>query len=387
MKVLLLNFERGWRGGERQTLLTALGLKERGIAVTVLARKGGVLAERLAQQGITVVLFSSALSALSYLIRHRATYDVFHAQTSAALTWLSSLRFLLKGKVVFTRRTAFPLRRPQQDQTHYEKRIKKLRWKWGKVDEFVAISEAAAADPRELGFKPHIIPSAVEFVVADTDHIIEFTEQHQLSGRYVLGTVAALSHEKDPLTTIRAVHRLWQQRQDFVFLHFGAEGDAADEARALVKELGLEQVYLLVGFEQRIEDMYRLMHVFVLSSKFEALGSSVLDAFLYAAPAVVTNAGGLPELVADGRGVLCEVGDDEAIAQACSTILDDETYRNTMILTALRWVQKKHGVEQMVDRYVQLYQGQLTSVAETNVPTPEASVKIKADDQSPSTMA
>lgn len=369
MRVLLLNFERGWRGGERQTLLTAIGLKEQGLAVTVLARQGGVLAERLAQQGISTVLYGSALPALVYLIRHRRAYDVFHAQTSAALTWLSTLGFLLKGKVVFTRRTAFPLRRSQQTQAHYEKRLKKLRWKWSKVDEFVAISEAAAADPRELGFSPHIIPSAVEFVAADTDHIIEFTDQYNLGGRYVLGTVAALSHEKDPLTTIRAIHLLWQQRQDFVFLHFGADGDAAAEARALVKELDLEQVYVFVGFESRIEDMYRLLHVFVLSSKFEALGSSVLDAFLYAAPAVVTNAGGLPELVADERGVLCEVGDFEAIAQACSTILDDEAYRSAMILKALRWVQKEHGVEQMVERYVQLYQNQLSPESVRAEPT------------------
>ncbi len=356
MRVLLINFERGWRGGERQTLLTALGLQEQGLLPTVLVRQGQPLAQRLRALGIATVECGSVPHAIWYLVRSRQDYAIYHAQTSAALTWLASLKFLLKGKVVFTRRTAFPLRKDGQSESHYQKRVKKLRWKWSKVDSFVAISEAAAQDPRELGFDPLIIPSAVEFVPADTPHIIEFTDTHQLSGRYVLGTVAALTREKDPETTIRAVHALWQKRQDFVFLHFGAEGDAAPAAKALISELGLDEVYRLMGFESRIEDMYRLMHVFVLSSRFEALGSSVLDAFLYAAPVVSTNAGGLAEVVADGRGVICEVGDFEAIAAACDRILDDEAFRKDLVLTAVRWVEKEHSVDMMVQRYIDVYQ-------------------------------
>lgn len=360
MRVLLLNFEKGWRGGERQTLLTALGLQQHGFDVTVLARKEAPLAQRLKEEGIAVIEQSASWRAIWFLLRAGRHYDVYHAQTSAALTWLASLKKWLKGKIVFTRRTAFPLAGNQAPITSCsDKRLQRLRWKWQQADHFVAISQAAAADPRALGIHPYLIPSAIEFVPADTDHIIAFTEQHQLSGRYVLGTVAALSSEKDPLTTIRAVHALWQKRQDFVFLHFGAEGDSSTEAKALVQELGLQDVYLFMGFERRIEDMYRLLHVFILSSRFEALGTSVLDAFMYASPTVVTETGGLTELVAEGRGVGCAVGDFEAIANACDRILDDEPYRNKMILDALNWVQEEHSVEMMVQRYAQLYKGEL----------------------------
>src|SRR3546814_7493264 len=56
--------------------------------------------------------------------------------------------------------------------------------------------------------------------------------------RRVLATAAALTSEKDPCTLVRAVHRLRQKRDDFVFLHLGAGGDAEAPARALVQELG-----------------------------------------------------------------------------------------------------------------------------------------------------
>src|SRR3546814_12233300 len=102
----------------------------------------------------------------------------------------------------------------------------------------------------------------------------------------------------------------------FVLLHLGAGGDAEAPARALVQELGLQGHYLFAGFQAGIEDLYRLMDVFVLSSRHEALGTSVLDAFLYSVPVVATDAGGLKELLAQGRGLLCPVGDHDALARS-----------------------------------------------------------------------
>src|SRR5690606_6659970 len=118
----------------------------------------------------------------------------------------------------------------------------------------------------------------------------------------VVATAAALTEEKDPCTLVRAVHALYQRRQDFVFVHLGAGGDAEDQARSLVSELGLESVYLFAGFQPEVESLYRLMDVFVSSSRHEALGTSVLDAFLYEVPVVATRTGGHIQSLADGRG-------------------------------------------------------------------------------------
>src|SRR5690606_40823806 len=96
----------------------------------------------------------------------------------------------------------------------------------------------------------------------------------------LLATSAALIRDKVPLTLIRAVGELARQRDDFVFVHFGAGGDREAESRAEVQALGLQNVYLFAGFRKGIEDFYSIFDVFVMSSQEEALGSSVLDAFL-----------------------------------------------------------------------------------------------------------
>lgn len=346
MKILQLNFERGWRGGERQTLLCMQQLRLHGHDVALLARKDGELAKRARADGFHVATFSGPLAALCHLAIAGKRYDILHAQTANTLTWLSLLKPLLGHRIVFTRRTAFPL--PTA-------RIRRTRWKWQQVDAFVAISHAAADEPRRLGFAPVVIPSAISARPLNEDHLRQFAATFVPPGKRVLATVAALTPEKDPLTLIQAVDRLRRLRDDFIFLHIGGGGSSEDDARAQVASLGLEAHYVFTGFQSGIEDLYRLMDVYVSSSRHEALGTSVLDAFLYSVPVVSTRAGGLTESLADGRGLLCDVGDAQAMAQAMDSLLRDSALRAQLIERAGAYVRREHDVTVMGRRYLALY--------------------------------
>lgn len=345
MRILQLNVERGWRGGERQTLLTMQRLLQAGHEVELLARAGGELARRAGEQGFVVHECDGSVGACRFLLARRALYDVMHAQTANTMSWLAFLRPWLKTRIVFTRRTAFPLRKKESRNA----------WKWRQADVLVAISDAAAAEPRRLGFDVVVIPSAVELRPLNVAHLEAFAREHQLEGRRVLATAAALTVEKDPQTLVRAVHALSAQRSDFVFLHLGAGGSEEQATHELVKELGLESIYLFAGFHEGIEDLYRLMDVFVLSSRHEALGSSVLDAFLYGVPVVATDAGGLPELLAEGRGLTSEVGDPAALAVNMARVLDDPVLRATMTERAAAYVAAEHDPDVMLQRYLDVY--------------------------------
>jgi len=345
MRILQLNFERGWRGGERQTLLTMQQLTRAGHQVELLARRGGELARRAVQFGFVVHECDGVAAICRFLISRRRQYDVMHAQTANMMSWLAFLRPWLKARIVFTRRTAFPLRKKESRNA----------WKWRQADVLVAISDAAAAEPRRLGFDVPIVPSAVQVRPLNADHLHAFAREHRLEGRRVLATAAALTIEKDPLTLVEAVGRLASKRNDFVFIHLGAGGSEEAAARERVRELGLESVYLFAGFHAGIEDLYRLMDVFVLSSRYEALGSSVLDAFLYGVPVVSTDAGGLQALLADGRGLTSAVGDAGGLAANMARALDDKALRATMVQRAAQYVASEHDPAVMAARYLALY--------------------------------
>ena len=103
----------------------------------------------------------------------------------------------------------------------------------------------------------------------------------------------------------------------------------------------------------------------MLSSRHEALGSSVLDAFVYGVPVAATMAGGLPELLDQGRGYLCAVGDAQALAQAMDDMLDQPDTARQQAAKARRWALQEHSPTTMVQRYLRLY-GQLVQARQAS---------------------
>ncbi|ARP84914.1 glycosyltransferase family 4 protein [Bordetella genomosp. 9] len=343
MRILQLNFEKGWRGGERQTLYCMLAFRDAGHEVELLARAGGPLARRAAEQGFKVHAVRHVPAQIAFLAASGRRYDVIHAQTANTVTWAVLTKALHGRPVAFSRRTSFVVKPDEEWKTG---------GKWRRVDLFVAISEMAAREPRRLGIEPVIIRSAVLPAPVDTANLARLSSEFKRPGKKIIATSAALIHDKDPLTMIRAVAELAKTRVDFIFVHFGAGGNNEAQARALVTELGLESIYLFAGFRQGVEDFYAAMDVFAMSSREEALGSSVFDAFLHRVPVVSTDAGGLKESLADGRGILCPVEDHHALAQGMARLLDDAPLREAVTQRAYDYVRAEHDVRAMGDRYL-----------------------------------
>lgn len=347
MHILELNMERGWRGGERQTLYSMRQFRQAGHEVSLLARRAGPLAQRALCEGFAVHEFDRSAGVLRFLMGPGRRFDIVHAQTANTATCAALTRWAHRRPVVFSRRTSFKA----------QSKSWATRFKWGRIDLLVAISEAAAEEPRRLGFEPLIIRSAVEPVVADEQRVARFRDQFKPGARRLIGTSAALTPEKDPLTMIRAVHQLSRWRDDFIFFHWGGGGSLAGEAAELVADLDLQGRYIFTGFQDDVESLYSILDVFAMSSRNEALGSSVLDAFLQRIPVVSTNAGGLAESLSDGRGILCDVGDSLALARGMQRLLDDTALRASIVGQAYAYVRAEHDVQNMARRYLRAFEG------------------------------
>ena len=69
----------------------------------------------------------------------------------------------------------------------------------------------------------------------------------------------------------------------------------------------------------------------------EGLGTSILDAFANKVPVVVTNAGGIPEMVVhEQTGMLCNVGDEHQLASAVEQVMNDKEFREKLVMNASR---------------------------------------------------
>ena len=124
----------------------------------------------------------------------------------------------------------------------------------------------------------------------------------------VVGTVANFkSHKRlDQLIRAAALVRRCVPNVRFVLV---GQGQLERELRHLAGSLDLDDTVVFTGFREDAPRVCSTFDVFTLSSEHEGLSIALIEALALGKPAVVTDVGGLPEVVEDGRqGYLVPTG-------------------------------------------------------------------------------
>lgn len=344
MKILEVNTEKTWRGGERQTLYNIKGFLEKGHEVELLCRKDFPLHHKAKELDINIHPVTNGLQAISYLIKHARYQDVVHAQTSAAQMYGVIASLFHKTPLVYTRRVDFV---PSGFFTAL---------KYRRTDKLVAISLAIKNILDNFGMKEvAIIPDIALPKKLDEDRAKKLLHFRGWHNKKIVASVSALVPHKDPLTMVRAIHYLSQMRDDFMFMHFG-EGELQQEVEREIAHLNVSRWYHLMGQVDEVEDFFSVFNMFVMSSREEGLGSSVLDAFMHKVPVVSTNAGGLKEVV-EGNGLLCDIGDARSLALSINEILNDAALAGALTETAFETVKKNYSINVLTEKYEEIFSG------------------------------
>jgi glycosyltransferase involved in cell wall biosynthesis len=345
MKILELNFERGWRGGERQTIYNMQGLRNAGEEVSLVCRKGCPLEKKALDEGFKVFSYNNVFGVFFFLISTGLKFNIIHAQTSHILTYCLIAKLFHRKKIVFTRRIDFV---PKGKLTKLKYRL---------TDKLIAISTAVKEIISNFSQRDDIEVISDIVVLRELNKERVSTELQRIgikSDKRVIGTIAALVPHKDPLTMIEAIKKLASLRKDFVFLHFGT-GELESEIKGKIEEYNLQNEYKLMGFYENVEDFFSVYEVFVMSSEEEGLGSSILDAFLYQVPVVATSAGGIKDIVTRDRGIVCEVKNVDMLVKGISDILNKKN-KAELISNAFSYVKEYHSSEYISAQYLKVFQ-------------------------------
>lgn len=297
LRILHLDTERTWRGGERQALWLARELQRRGHENWIACRPGSPLhrnarAAGLPTLGVRPWLAEAALFSafrLRTFMRENGI-GILHAHTGHAVG-LGALAVGGTGtKFAATRRVDFAL------NSHAAS-----RWKYGRLDLLVPISAEIrrvlleggmpadrVAAPIPSGIDPASYPSA-----ADRSRL---RRGKGFSDRDVLAVnAAALVPHKDQRTLLEAVPAVLRGAPEIQFLILG-EGPLRNDLLEAARRLGIEKNVRLLGHRPDVLEYIAMADVFVFSSAMEGLGTSLLDAMAVGVPTVATRAGGIPEL-------------------------------------------------------------------------------------------
>jgi glycosyltransferase involved in cell wall biosynthesis len=296
------------------------------------------------------LLYFKAVVQIRRIIRQFGP-DILHAHYASSFGLLGALSdfhpFIVSvwGSDVYTFPSSF-LRRAM------------LRFTFSKADKILSTSRAMKKETnqytdKEIGLTP--------FGIDVTKYYPEPVAGLFNKGDIVIGTVKTLKKNYGIEYLVRAFHLLKVKfpAAPLKLLIVGG-GDQMDYLKNLAGQLGIMKYSLFTGFinPNEVAAYHNMLDIYVAPSIKESFGVAILEASACGKPVVVSNVGGLPEVVDDGiTGYVTEKGDPEKLADKIEKLLFDENLRIRLGQKGREKVMKDYNWNESVETMVVIYNG------------------------------
>ncbi|MCJ7856765.1 glycosyltransferase family 4 protein [Lachnospiraceae bacterium NSJ-143] len=295
-------------GGAGKCVLNFLKYYDRKkFSVKVIVPRGSLLKPEIEKlktdvieaDGITDKSFDiKAVKSLKKIIK-RLNPDIVH--THGTLSGRIAAKLCGK-KIIYTRHSVFPV--SESISRGVGKSVNKA------VNEFfsdriIAVAEAAKKNLTDSGINPDridVILNGVEPLTSVSDDIVqELRKEYRISQNdFVVGILARLEPYKGHIYLIEAAEMLKAKNIPIKVIIAGT-GSCEEELKKLISEKGLEDTVIMAGFVTNIAGLLSIMDIQANASfGTEATSLSLLEGMSLGIPAVVSDFGGNPGVIADG---------------------------------------------------------------------------------------
>ena len=343
MRILMLDSETTWRGGEAQLDLLMRGLRENGFEPALACPPGSRIGEKEKALGFRTFDISmsggvdirGALQLRSLL--KRRPFDIVHAHASHAhsAAFLATRGLHSRPRIVVSRRVDFAVGR---------NRFSSLKYKHG-ADVYLAISNGVKKVLIDSGISEErirLVPSGID--LGKFDHMkntgylrSEFSLDRS---RWIVGNVAALAPHKAQQDFIKAAAIVERELGEVKFFIVG-EGQLLSRLQQQAADNNLTGKIIFTGFRKDPLEILSTFDCFVMSSRLEGLCTSIMDAQALGVPVAATDTGGIPDLIDhEQTGLLAPPGQPERLAKNIVRLLTDPT-----LSERCRTLAKKKAIE------------------------------------------
>ena len=171
----------------------------------------------------------------------------------------------------------------------------------------------------------------------------------------VVMTVARMTPQKDPSTWLRVAARIAASRSDVRFVWVWG-GETAQEVRDEAHRLGIADRVDFVGFRPDARRLVAGANVFLLTSRFEGLPYSLIEALAVGVPVVATDVTGTRDVVRHGvTGLLSPAGDVEGLASHVLSMLRDPKRAAALATAGREDVVQRFSIDTMVEATARVY--------------------------------
>jgi glycosyltransferase involved in cell wall biosynthesis len=204
-----------------------------------------------------------------------------------------------------------------------------------------------------------MIPNGVNPQVyerSEKEKLKSFRNKFAMSDEKIVLYVGRLVYEKGIHVLINAASKVLKRfKAKFIIV---GSGYMKEQLLNIVRSMNLEDKVLFLGFldDQTLLQLQKCADVSVVPSLFEPFGIVALEAMAAKSPVVVSDTGGLSEIVDhDLTGVKAYPNDSDSLAWAISKILADENYENYIKENAYRKIKQKYAWERIAQKTKRIY--------------------------------
>lgn len=339
LRVAHVNLAKGFRGGERQTEVLIRHLAALGLEQDLVCRADSPLRVHLHDvPNLHCVTANHQMQGHGTLAK---TVDILHAHEAKAVHWAWVHSLWRKTPYILTRRVTHAVANTMFNRACYHRAARA-----------VAISSVIAAALHRQNWTPVIqIPSV--FSQQKPDPAQTAAIRGRYVGKFLIGHAGALvDAHKGQREIIAAARRLQTEIPE---AHFLMLGRGPEEAALRAESRDLSNMDWL-GFQENVADWLTALDVFVFPSRYEGMGSVLLDAMALGIPVAASQVDGIPDIVRhEETGLLFPPNNSTALAKAIIRLHASASLRAELTQGAMAAL-KKFNPETQAQGYLAVYE-------------------------------
>lgn len=372
-RILYIITKSNFGGAQRYVFELATAMRDRGHAVAVAVGGYGVLAEKLASEGVEVF----SIATLERDVRLTKEWPAFASLVKIIRDWKPDIVHLNSPKAGGLGALAARINRvPKIIFTAHGWAFLESRnmlWKWLAwiasfftvllVHKVIAVSknDRVRAPMFFLEGRCEVIQTAVpHFDMHERDVAREMVKNNGTANTHKtdvwLVSIAELTQNKNLEVGIRAVAEFNKTHQQRIFYSIIGEGELRETLSGIIREENAESYIELLGYIENARSVLKAFDIFLLPSKKEGMPYAILEAGIAGLPVIASNVGGIPEVIEHEKtGALIDPHNHVTILKALKSLIHDTELRMRVSEALMSRVRTMHDLKSMIEKTEKVY--------------------------------
>lgn len=282
---------------------------------------------------------------LTYRIIKNENIDIVHTHHRMAAFYTSILKKITKIEFINTAHNTF------QDKKFFTKLILKDA-------RVVAVGEKVRKNLIDFfELSPKQVKVIYNGIEKNNKSIIEIPEikKYKDKGYFLVGNIGRLSEQKGMEYYVKSIPEVVKKHSNIMFYIIG-DGEEKEKLIGMAKELQIESNLIFLGFRNDVINIIKQLDLIVLSSLWEGLPLTPIEAFSQGKTVIATNVDGTGEIVQNlQNGILIQERDSKSISENIIKLYRDMDLRIKLENNTLKVYKDKFSIKIFNLNYIKYY--------------------------------